>query len=287
MVGGQTVGAVSTVARDGYALHWEDRGSGTPLLLIMGAVYSSAMWYPALPALAEHHRVLSFDNQGTGASTSGRGASISDMASDALAVLDAADERSAHVYGMSLGGVVALEVAMAAPDRVRSLVLGCSCILSRDKPRAPIEVNDALRLATREQLVASTTYGSACSVEARARNDRAILEDTALPEALVAQQDALRAYAAEVPAVSRLDLPALVLHGTEDPVVPFPWGQELAEVLPDSRLVTYAGAGHNYLAEVSETANRDVLAFLAQVDAGPPTPEGPALEGMRLEPLTH
>jgi pimeloyl-ACP methyl ester carboxylesterase len=261
---------MSLLERDGYHLHWDETGSGSPVLLIMGAVYSSAMWYPALPALSAQHRLISFDNRGTGQSTWTAPASIADMAGDALAVLDAAGVEQAHVYGISLGGVLALELAMAVPDRVRSLVLGCSCILTADKPRAPIQVNDALRAATRRNLADSTLYGSACPAEARARNHQAILDDVAAPEALVAQQDALRAYDADLAAVARLTMPTLVLHGTEDPVVPVDWGRELAAVLPDSRLVVYEGCGHNYLVEVGDQANREVLDFLAAVEAAQP-----------------
>lgn len=261
---------MTPLERDGYRLHWEDTGSGSPVLLIMGAVYSSAMWYAALPALSARHRLISFDNRGTGQSTWTPTASIQDMADDALAVLDAAGPQSAHVYGISLGGVLALELALAAPERVRSLVLGCSCVLTPDKPRAPLEVNDALLTASRRDLADNTLYGSVCPPEARARNHQAILDDAAVPRALVAQQDALRAYDADLADVARLTMPALVLHGTEDPIVPVDWGRELAATLPDSRLVVYEGCGHNYVVEMGDAPQREVLDFLAEVDAVQP-----------------
>jgi pimeloyl-ACP methyl ester carboxylesterase len=261
---------MTLLERDGYQLHWEQTGSGSPVLLIMGAVYSSAMWYPSLPALGAHHRLISFDNQGTGKSGWTPTASIADLAGDALAVLDAAGVERADVYGISLGGVVALELALAAPERVRSLVLGCTCVLTPDKPRAPLQVNDALLAASRRDLADSTLYGTACPPDARARNHQAILEDVAAPEALVAQQNALRAYNTDLAAISRLTMPALVLHGTEDPIVPVEWGRELAEALPDSRLVVYEGCGHLYLVEVGAEANREVLDFLAEVESAQP-----------------
>jgi pimeloyl-ACP methyl ester carboxylesterase len=176
----------------------------------------------------------------------------------------------ADVYGISLGGVVALELALAAPERVRSLVLGCTCVLTPDKPRAPLQVNDALLAASRRDLADSTLYGTVCPPDARARNHQAILEDVAAPEALVAQQNALRAYNTDLAAISRLTMPALVLHGTEDPIVPVEWGRELAAALPDSRLVVYEGCGHLYLVEVGEQANREVLDFLAEVESAQP-----------------
>jgi pimeloyl-ACP methyl ester carboxylesterase len=255
------------VERDGCRMHWESVGAGSPVLLIMGAVYSSRMWYPTVPALSRGHRVITFDNRGTGRSTATRRASIGDMARDALAVLDAAGERTAHVYGVSLGGVVALDLALQAPDRVRSLVLGCTGILSADKPRAPRWINLMLRVTPRRALVARASYGSACPPE-RAAADRAVLaRDVAMRRALVAQQDALRAYAADPAAIAKLAMPALVLHGTEDPLVPIAWGRELVQTLPNSRIVTYDGAGHNYVAEMGERPNEDVSAFLAAVDS--------------------
>ena len=261
---------MTLLERDGYRLHWEQTGSGSPVLLIMGAVYSSAMWYPALPVLSARHRLISFDNQGTGRSTWAPTTSIAEMAADALAVLDAAEVERADVYGISLGGVIALELALAATERVRSLVLGCTCVLTPDKPRAPLEVNDALRSASRRDLADSTLYGSVCPPETRTRNHQAILDDIAVPEALVAQQDALRAYSGDLAAVSGLAMPALVLHGTEDPIVPVEWGRELAGALPASRLVVYEGCGHNYLVEVAHQANGEVLDFLAEVAAAQP-----------------
>jgi 3-oxoadipate enol-lactonase len=81
-------------------IHWETMGEGTPVLLIMGHLYSSAMWYPALPELARRHRVIYFDNRGTGGSATTAGASLGDFAADALAVLDAAGVEKAHVYGV-------------------------------------------------------------------------------------------------------------------------------------------------------------------------------------------
>jgi pimeloyl-ACP methyl ester carboxylesterase len=258
---------VSRLARPGCELHWEEQGEGTPVLLIMGAIYSSRMWYPTLPALTRHHRAVWFDNRGTGQSTGTAVASIEDMAADAVAVMDAAGLDTAHVYGISLGGVVALELAKHAPERVRSLVLGCTCVLTRDKPRAPVELNDVLATATREEYVTSTFYGSACPPEAKERNAVELLADTADPVSLVAQQNALRAYAADPDDVRALTMPSLVLHGDEDLIVPVDWGRELAATLPRSALVVYGGTGHNYPLEQGDRANQDVLAFLAGVDA--------------------
>jgi pimeloyl-ACP methyl ester carboxylesterase len=256
----------------GVRLHWEERGSGSPLLLIMGATYSAKMWYPALDVLATRHRVLCFDNRGTGESSTTRVASMADFAGDARAVMDAAGVERAHVYGVSLGGVIALELALEAPERIRSLVLGCTGILSSDKPRAPKSIDRLFRLPRRLLLrMSKGGYGPACSPEAAARDRAVLLADKVDRVGLVAQQDALRAYAVEPEQVTTLTMPSLVLHGTADQLVPIVWGKELAATLPDSRFIDYEGAGHNYLVAMGDKANEDVLAFLADVDAALPT----------------
>ncbi len=133
-------------ANNGSArLSWTERGAGTPIVLVMGHTYSSSMWYPVVDALAEHHRVITFDNRGTGQSTPMRKISVGDMARDAFAVMDSAGVQSAHVYGVSMGGGIILEMARQHPERIRSLLLGCTVAKTPDVSRLPL----ALRLLTR------------------------------------------------------------------------------------------------------------------------------------------
>lgn len=252
-------------------IFWDSQGAGTPILLVMGASWSSRMWYPAVDALAEQHRVIWFDNRGVGDSSTVRTGSIEEMAADASAVLDAAGCASAHVYGVSLGGVVALQLGLQAPERVNSLILGCTGILSADKPRAPRVLSLVTRLpaGVRRRLLAAAGkggYGSAAS-PADIEVDRTWLaEEECTTIALRQQQRALRAYSADPKQVAALQLPAMVLHGTEDDVVPYSYGKELAETLPHARFVSLDEAGHNYFVAQRDQANNAVLAFLAEVD---------------------
>jgi pimeloyl-ACP methyl ester carboxylesterase len=264
---------VPHVDNNGVRLHWDEAGSGSPLLLVMGASYSSALWYPAIPDLSAHHRVIWFDNRGTGDSQATEVASISDMVSDAIAVLDAAGVEQAHVYGVSLGGVIVQQLALEHPDRVLSLVLGCTGILSKAKPRAPKWLDVRFRLpgwaarALARLVGRNGGYGPACP-EDRIAVDKAVLaRETPDVVALVAQSDALRAYSVEPEQVATIDVPVLVLHGTADGIVKHAWGVELAETLPHARLVSYDGIGHNYLVGKGPEANAEVLAHLAEVDA--------------------
>lgn len=250
-------------------LHWQEQGSGTPVLLIMGHRYSSRMWYPAIPALAQHHRVISFDNRGTGLSGTSSDFEIQDMAKDALAVLDAAGVKSAHVYGVSLGGGIAYELAMEQPQRVLSLVLGCT----RLKTQAT-EFSWSKRLTyfvpaplMNLFLTGSKGNGSAADPEAVAFAGDVVKSDPYSASGVAGQSEATARYATTTEAAGRLTMPALVLHGDEDGTVPYAAGQELAKALPNSRFETLKGAGHNFFLAQRELANHLVVDFLQQVDS--------------------
>lgn len=254
---------------NGVRLYWEEQGSGTPLLLVMGHRLSSALWYPVIPALAAQHRVIWFDNRGTGKSDITQRVSMAELAGDALAVLDAAGVQAAHVFGVSLGGVITLELAMQQPQRVRSLILGCTGILSAEKPRMPASLRwlyyvpaPILRLLSNPR-----AYGSAAPPDAVARDMAMLAKEKPSPVGGLAQAMANVNYAARKENVAKLTMPALVLHGDEDRTVPIAYGRELAETLPNSRFVELKGAGHNFIVAANEASLAAILPFLREGDA--------------------
>ena len=118
---------------------WDQSGTGDPILLIMGHAYGADMWHRTAPELAASYRVIRFDNRGTGRSSDPPGPyPVPLMAEDALAVLDAAGAASAHVYGVSLGGAIALQLALDHPGRVRSLILGCAAASAEGASRGAL-----------------------------------------------------------------------------------------------------------------------------------------------------
>jgi 3-oxoadipate enol-lactonase len=259
-------------SNDGVRIFWDEQGSGTPVLLVMGHAFPSAMWYPVIPALAERHRVIWFDNRGTGQSDAPRTATVSDLAADARAVLDAAGVEAAHVYGVSMGGGVTMQLAHETPDRVLSMVLGCTAYKSQELPAKSrgqlLRYYIPLRLL--RGAIRKSMYGPACPPEAAERDLDVLCATKVRPRGLMAQVMAMQGYDLTADKVALLTMPALVLHGDADTTVDVERGRELAAALPDSRLVIYPGVGHSFPAAVTDQANADVLGFLAEADASTP-----------------
>jgi 3-oxoadipate enol-lactonase len=257
---------------NGVRLHWQEQGQGSPILLVMGHLYSSALWYPVLPALAAQHRVIWFDNRGTGESATTRKVTLQELAADAVAVMDAAGVERAHVFGISMGGVIALELGLRDPQRVMSLLLGGTGILDAEKPRMPafLRVLYFLPRWVLRLLMSSRGgnkgYGSAASPESIAFDQAMVAKDKASVRGVLAQAVAVGNHFTTAEAMAALTMPALVLHGGEDVVVPLKWGAELAEALPNSRFVKLEGAGHNFLVAKGDEAGRAVLDFVRDVD---------------------
>ena len=256
-------------------LHYESTGDGPPVLLVMGLGISATGWWRTVPVLAERFRVIAFDNRGVGRSDHPPGPyTVAEMAADALAVLEAAGEERAHVYGISLGGMIAQTVALEAPERVRGLVLGAT---TAGGPEAtPIPGDTAtffqrrLEMPAAEAVWASVPYSY--SDETRLRGGQLIAEDIEqrlrFPVEPVGYGGQLGA-AMNFNAYDRLpeiDRPTLVLHGDADRIVPIDNGRLLADRIPGATLEELPGAGHLYPTDAPQ-ADRRVLEFLGSVDA--------------------
>ena len=261
-----------SITSNGTRIHWDQSGQGTPILLIMGHRYSSAMWYPVFEAFKDRYHLIWFDNQGAGQSAARASTSVAEMTSDALAVLDAAGVDSAHVYGVSMGGGIALEFGIRYPNRIRSLILGCTMAKTPDIPPRPKWLISLLyRLSPLLKGLASKKfkggYGDAAPDDRIAR-DKALLDrDSFSMKGVIAQSHAIIDYAVTPEEVAAVTLPALVLHGTQDQVVPFEAGVKLSGMLPDARLVTLQDAGHNYFVAEGAPANAEVDRFIQDVEA--------------------
>lgn len=260
------------VQRPGARLHWDAAGTGTQVLLIMGHLYSSAMWYPLLPALMKQHRAVWFDNRGTGDSDTTSVVTIEDFAADALTVLDAAGNEKAHVYGVSMGGGIAAEFAMRYPERTASLTLGCTMLKTERTKLGLRGILYGLPLgvvrAILSRMVTPARYGSAAPRDAALHDIEILKRDRFTMRGVKAQAMAIANYATtRQRAASRLTMPVLVLHGDEDEAVPVEKGRELAALIPNARYVEFKGAGHNYLVAANDASTKAFLDFISTVDA--------------------
>ena len=239
-------------------LHWESEGDGEPILLIMGLGLSGGAWWRTVPILSQTSRVITFDNRGVGRSASPTYAYTTEsMADDAAAVLDAAGVDRAHVYGISLGGMVAQQLALRHPDRVRSLVLGATHPGGSHVAAPAREVLEFFRrrseLPQEEAAWASVpyNYGRRCRHE---HPDR-IAQDIELRLTHPFPAEAYRAqlYAAAMHncygRLSRLAVPTLVVHGSEDRLIPVRNAELLAGQIPGARLRILEETGHLYPTE--------------------------------------
>jgi pimeloyl-ACP methyl ester carboxylesterase len=252
-------------------LHWESTGAGPPVLLVMGLGISGAGWWRTIPVLAEQARVISFDNRGIGRSDSPPGPySTAAMAEDAVAVLDAAGEERAHVYGVSLGGMIAQEIALRHPDRVDRLVLGATTPGGDRAVGADESVMSFFgrrgQMPAQEAVWASVPYNY--GPETRRRHADRIGADIVErlrfpvePEGYMGQLGAALSHDA-ADRLGEVRAETLVVHGDADLMVPVANAHLLVEALPQARLRLCPGAGHLYLTDDPE-ADRDVARFLA------------------------
>ena len=262
-----------SITSNGTRIHWDQSGKGAPLLLIMGHRYSSAMWYPVLEAFRDRYHLIWFDNQGTGQSEARARTSVAEMTSDALNVLKAAGVDSAHVYGVSMGGGIALEFGLRYPEHARSLILGCTLAKTPDVKRQPkwlVNLVYSLPAPLLKMLAPKAHkggYGDAAPDEAIARDRGLLAADPFELKGVKAQAHAISDYSVTPEQVAAVTRPAMVLHGTQDLTVPYEAGKKLSEMLPDARFVSLDGVGHNYFIGAGERANAEVDRFIQEVEA--------------------
>jgi len=252
-------------------LHWETTGSGAPVLLIHGLGLSGGAWWRTVPVLARRLRVITFDNRGTGRSQAASLAYTTEaMADDAAAVLDAAGLERVHVYGISLGGMIAQQLALRHPDRVRSLVLGATQPGGPRARRPDAEVLEFLgaraQMRPREAARASVpfNYGPRCRDEHPERIEEDIARRLAHPFSDAAYGAQLYAGAVHncYGRLDRIRVPTLVVHGALDRMIPVANAHLIAERIPGARLRILEDSGHLYPTEAPDVDD-EIAAFLA------------------------
>jgi pimeloyl-ACP methyl ester carboxylesterase len=238
----------------------------------MGLGMNATGWWRTVETLCRMYRTIAFDNRGVGRSDRPPGPySVAQMADDAVAVLDAAGAEHAHVYGISLGGMIAQEIALRHPDRVDALVLGATT------PGGPEAVpadeatlaffNRRAEMPAEEAVWASVPYNY--GPRTRAERAQAIGEDIAQrlrfpiePEPYRAQLEAALGHDASG-RLGEIAAPTLVVHGEADRMVAPANASLLARGIPGAELLMLPEAGHLYPTDDPE-ADRAVARFLSE-----------------------
>ncbi len=259
------------VNSSGTNIYWEEHGEGPPVLLIMGLSFTLEMWFRILPHISKRYRTITLDNRGIGRSGIPRGPySIRTLATDAVAVLDAAGIPAAHVVGASMGGMIAQELALSFPDRVLSLALGCtsySGLFSKwpNFRRGPngIAWLKADRLE-RERSVRHLLYANATS-------DLLIEEDIQVRcraawtmGGVLSQLSGILLWNS-YSRLPNIKVPTLVVHGEEDHLLPPENGRIVASRIPHARFILLPNAGHMLTTDQTVATLQHLLRFLAEV----------------------
>jgi 3-oxoadipate enol-lactonase len=235
-------------------MYYEIHGEGKPLLLIMGLGGHILDWGWVLPEkLAEGRQVIAFDNRGAGRSDQPAGPySIDQMANDTIDLLDALGVERADVFGVSMGGMVAQEIAVRHPERVDRLILGATSPGGDAQVLAPPEVQKYLEprldLTLHEALWWSAPAGFPQEfIDAHPDVvERKVQANMAYPSSLEAYRAQLAAYRAFAigDRLPEVRAPTLVLAGDSDILIPPENGRILAEKIPGAEFCTIGGAGH-------------------------------------------
>jgi 3-oxoadipate enol-lactonase len=249
---------------DGLALSAVVTGSGAPLLLIPGLGAGRSAFNPIVGDLAAAHQVITFDPRGIGESEGAGNTTLTAMALDAVAVLDAAGVAAAAVFGASMGGLVAQHMVVDHPRRVASLMLAATSPGGDDGVEPTPE--DHAKLLGKGARTPEEAYRIACTVlyspqfqRAHPEFIEAQIRERALhpvrPRVFSAQFNAMWQPDDSFTSLASVAVPTLVLHGTDDVVIPFENARILARQIPGAKLRPFEGCGHLFFHErPAETA---------------------------------
>ncbi len=249
-----------TIEAGDQTLYYEVHGDGEPLLCVMGLAADTLAWTLQVPAFSSRHRTILFDNRDVGQSSQAQGAyEIADMARDALALADALELDSFHLLGVSMGGTIAQEMALAARERVRTLTLVVTFAAGSRWTRTLSDVWGArVHRMSREERIDELML--LCFSEEFYEN----AEGVAWLRGMMLQNphpQPADAFARQLDAASRhdakdrlgtLDMPTHMIGAEYDILVPVWKSRQLAELIPGAELSMWRGAAHLYFTDEPE-----------------------------------
>ena len=248
----------------GARIHFEVDGEGEPLVLIAGTAFDLSYWDDLLPEL-RGFRVLRLDNRGSGLSDAPDEAlSIERMADDVAAVMDAAGMPSAHIYGSSMGGHIAQELAIRYPERVLSLVLGATWAGGPPLSRAVRALPLLLSRKEPEDLIRATApFLSATPIQATGDRFPGHVRAPRNKRVLRRQLAAQMRYSS-LRRLHMIQQPTLVMHGEKDRLISPLNARRMTRRIPGARLRLIVGAGHMYHHDRPRESRDFLLDFLME-----------------------
>ncbi len=258
------------IVQDDLKLYYESHGRGSPLILIRGLGSNADHWYAQVPDLSRHHHVITFDNRGIARSSDPGGPfTLQDLAHDTITLMDALQIERAHILGLSMGGMIAQEMAIRHPHRVSGLILvvthcgGTRQILAADEIRQKLE-----RLVVLGDLDAWVQIMALffANLKIFQHYADASTKHPARNKILKRQWDAAAGHST-YDRLDRIKAPTLIITGKKDLLIPPVNSKILAQRIPDAELLEIPGGGHLILVEQPRAFNRAVIDFLRRVDS--------------------
>ena len=264
--------------KDGLKLRYETRGDGEPVALIMGFSGSGRGWgEPFLKLMEARFKICVIANRGTGESDKPETEfTLADLAADIAAVLDHAKTLRAHVFGISMGGMIAQEFVLAYPERTRGLVLGCTnCGTSHSIAADPAAIANLIPAPGMDPIEqARRAFSVACgkaflnSEAGQATLTQAIAEMGNYPitpmHTFMRQGQAIGGFDSFA-RLGQIKSPTLIIHGDDDSIVPYPNAEVLQAAIKGSKEHTLKAAGHMFFWEVPEETVHVAVDFLSAV----------------------
>lgn len=264
---------MSTTKANDIDIYYEVHGQGEPLLLIMGLAYNSQSWSKTIPALSKQFQVIIFDNRGSGRSDKpDSNYTIEMMADDAIAVLDAVGVSAAHIYGVSMGGMIAQRLTLKYPERVKSLILGCTSPGGKNQvqPEADVMMTLLSGAATQKTPleIAWASVPILYSQDYIENHHESISEDIEIvtkiptpPHGFMHQLQAILQHDT-FEELEKIHVPTLIIHGDADRLIPIQNGKLIVERIKDSEFFVVPGAGHLYMLESQGMVEEKVIHFI-------------------------
>jgi 3-oxoadipate enol-lactonase len=258
---------------NGITIDYMVEGQGEPLIMIIGLGSDQSNWRLQTVLFKKYYRTITFDNRGAGKSEKPtKPYTINIMAEDTIGLMDHLGIEKAHLLGVSMGGMIAQELAINHPERVDKLVLGCTFARRNGTSGFSSEVSQALEAYDRSShdvlslrklvnIIIDLTFNKRSYRVLALPLMKAAIRSSAL-DGFVEQLEAVLTYDA-ADRLGKIKAPTLVITGTEDRIIKPVSSEVIASLVPKAKLVKVKAGSHGFSGEMSSEFNREVLAFLS------------------------